>query len=451
MPPSTKKKPSQRPRLLVIAYNFPPVGGGGVQRVAKFVKYLPDFGWDCSVLTVANPSVPALDESLCEEIPSTTLIRRVRTFEPGYKLKVAMLSSRGNEHSSRTWKEILATWVHKFTYAFLHPDPQILWQPGALMQGLRLLKEIPHDAILATAPPFSSFLTAVELSRRSGLPLILDFRDEWGINDSHREHSHKSRPSTWLQQKMQTSVLRRAVGILTTTKRSADFLRKACEKAGSRAQVISIYNGYDSADLSNSQRLSVEKRRNSRFRLTYVGTLWKLTSIEPIVEAITLLARRSAKLAERIELVIVGRQTGEQQSILHRLDGLPCHVVNEGYVSHQRALELMAQADELLLLLSDLKEADRVIPAKTFEYLAMQKPILVMAPPGELTDLLNSHPIAKYFSPSDALGLAEHLERQLLRPTDFVTILDKKLIEPFQRRNLTCLLANFLTQVANSA
>ena len=41
-------------RVLFISYPFPPVGGAGVQRVVKFLKYLPEFGWDSSVLTVAN-------------------------------------------------------------------------------------------------------------------------------------------------------------------------------------------------------------------------------------------------------------------------------------------------------------------------------------------------------------------------------------------------------------
>src|SRR5207253_2780511 len=43
-------------RVLFITYQFPPVGGAGVQRATKFVKYLPGHGWLPSVLTVANPS-----------------------------------------------------------------------------------------------------------------------------------------------------------------------------------------------------------------------------------------------------------------------------------------------------------------------------------------------------------------------------------------------------------
>ena len=42
-------------RVLVVAYYFPPVGGSGVQRISKFVKYLPDFGWQPTVLA-ARPA-----------------------------------------------------------------------------------------------------------------------------------------------------------------------------------------------------------------------------------------------------------------------------------------------------------------------------------------------------------------------------------------------------------
>ena len=76
-----------RRRALFIAYTFPPVGGAGVQRTTKFVKYLPQFGWDATVLTAGNPSVPVRDESLCRDIPPSTHVVRARTFEPSYAAK----------------------------------------------------------------------------------------------------------------------------------------------------------------------------------------------------------------------------------------------------------------------------------------------------------------------------------------------------------------------------
>ena len=51
-------------RVLVVAYYFPPMGLSGVQRVAKFVKYLPRYGWQPEVLTVEPGAYFAYDESL---------------------------------------------------------------------------------------------------------------------------------------------------------------------------------------------------------------------------------------------------------------------------------------------------------------------------------------------------------------------------------------------------
>lgn len=52
-------------RVLIVAYYFPPSGGPGVQRVLKFVKYLPEFGWEPAVLTVADGDFPARGTRSC--------------------------------------------------------------------------------------------------------------------------------------------------------------------------------------------------------------------------------------------------------------------------------------------------------------------------------------------------------------------------------------------------
>ena len=49
--PAVPSSPAPVKRILFIAYHFPPAGGGGVQRSLKFVKYLPECGFDPTVLT----------------------------------------------------------------------------------------------------------------------------------------------------------------------------------------------------------------------------------------------------------------------------------------------------------------------------------------------------------------------------------------------------------------
>ena len=45
-------------KVLVITYYWPPSGGPGVQRILKFVQYLPQFGWQPVVLTVKQGEYP---------------------------------------------------------------------------------------------------------------------------------------------------------------------------------------------------------------------------------------------------------------------------------------------------------------------------------------------------------------------------------------------------------
>ena len=49
-------------------------------------------------------------------------------------------------------------------------------------------------------------------------------------------------------------------------------------------------------------------------------------------------------------------------------------------VPHKKALELMGNIDILMLLHSQKEGADEIIPAKLFEYMLVQKPILVVGP-----------------------------------------------------------------------
>src|SRR5262245_64781666 len=68
-------------KVLVLAYRFPPQGGGGVQRTLKFVKYLPASGWQPVVHTVSNPYWALRDPTLLDEVPPSTAIYRTPTFE----------------------------------------------------------------------------------------------------------------------------------------------------------------------------------------------------------------------------------------------------------------------------------------------------------------------------------------------------------------------------------
>ena len=58
-----------------MVHEFPPAGGGGVQRMAKFARYLPESGWTPVVLTSAPGRGRPIDESLLAEVQDVTALR----------------------------------------------------------------------------------------------------------------------------------------------------------------------------------------------------------------------------------------------------------------------------------------------------------------------------------------------------------------------------------------
>jgi glycosyltransferase involved in cell wall biosynthesis len=171
-----------------------------------------------------------------------------------------------------------------------------------------------------------------------------------------------------------------------------------------------IYNGYDPDDFPVS---APQPRGDGRYRLAYVGTLWNLTNVEPLVKAVRLLAERRPELASRLELVFAGRRTPQQQEYLQSLRGTPCQVVEHAYLDHRDAVELMNSADGLCILLADVPGAERVVPAKVFESMATRRPILAIAPRGELWELLGDYPGGKALEPKDLEGIFRELVERI--------------------------------------
>lgn len=432
-------------RVLFVAYQFPPVGGVGVHRVTKFVKYLPHFCWNSTVLTVSNPSVPLHDESLLKDIPAGTVIRRAKTLEPGYKLK-SKVSGGEKKTQKNSLASLLKSSIRAVGNTVLQPDAQVLWHRDAYRQGLQVLKDISHDAIVATGPPFSSFLLGAKLAKKTGLPLILDYRDEWDISNAYWENKGQNSFSNWIQTRQQERVLRQADLVLATTPSSSAAI---AGNASNKSRFTYIYNGFDPDDYPQSVNRNKEDfgKGTDRFRLSFIGTLWNLNSIEPVVTAMQKLATTSPSLAGDLELLLAGRRTPQQEAIVDRLNETPIAVSRLPFVDHSKAVQLMQSSDSLLMINSDLPKAQRIINAKTFEYMAARRSLFVVAPRGDVWDIVRDLPGTVLCEPSetdqitDDLALLIEQHRLGVDPSS-----DNWDIGRFHRKQLTQELASLLDE-----
>ncbi|MCA9079589.1 MAG: hypothetical protein KDA58_03475, partial [Planctomycetaceae bacterium] len=308
-----------------------------------------------------------------------------------------------------------------------------------------------HDVIIATGPPFSSLLLGARLARQTGLPLVLDYRDEWSISNAYWENKQQGRFANWMQTRQQNRAVRAADVLLATTPSSAKSVANTAAACGSRARSTYIYNGFDPADFPQSATPPAKQdfgNGTDRFRLAFIGTLWNLNSIEPLVEAIVQLANTQPQLCEQLELLLAGRRTGDQEAILQRLDGTPCAVTQLPFVAHAEAVQMMQSADALLMLNTDLPHTQRIINAKTFEYMAARRPMFVVAPEGDVWDVVRNLPGTMLCPPGNVAQISDNLALMIEQFRCGIDHNDALWdIDAFHRRTLAGQLAKLLNHV----
>ncbi|MGC4049849.1 MAG: hypothetical protein QM757_10085 [Paludibaculum sp.] len=180
--------------------------------------------------------------------------------------------------------------------------------------------------------------------------------------------------------------------------------------------------------------------------------MWNLNPIGPVVDGLLAFAAKQPDLAARLEIVIAGRRTADQELQLQRLEGTPISLVTQPFMAHDEAVRLMHDADALLLINADKPETHRIVNAKTFEYMAARRPIFVVAPRGDLWDVTATLPGVIQAAPSDvetvANGFTTLVERHVAGVTFDARVWD---IARFERRRLAGELAEMLDDVVYRA
>ena len=385
-------------RALIVSYAFPPVGGAGVQRMLKLVKYLPEHGVEPSVLTARRASAPVEDASLLAEVPRQVEVLRVPTLEPRYAAK--RLAWQASATRATTVKARSLRALAALARRALQPDPQVLWLPaaaGVLWQRTLLRRD---DAVLISGPPFSQFLLTLLVDRKPRAPIVLDYRDEWTTLASSYEMSGSRRVGEALER----AVLRRASVVTTAT---AEFRERLLERFDflRPERVLAIPNGYDPADFPND----LPAPPSDRCVLSYAGTIFRLTSARGFLDGVRLFHARTPALAAALEVRFAGRIVETEAATFEGTEALGVHRL--GYLDHASALAELSASHAVLCLLDDVEGAERIYPAKIFEIMRLGRPCLALAPEGALARLVRRHSAGEVVSPRDPPAIALALER----------------------------------------
>jgi len=374
-------------RLLVLSYYFPPMGMSGVQRTLKFVKYLPEFGWQPVVLTIKPRGSYCYDQQLLEEIPNTH-ISRTFSFDPLY------LSPSGHRPVAITRRNIVAGFNR-----FFIPDNKLGWIPFAVSRGLAIAKEQSIDAIYSTAPPFSSHLAALALKRKLNKPLICDFRDAWTQNPQAAYASPLHKKFDYFLEK---KVLKNADRIIAINQEIVDSFVKTYPGISPDKFKI-LPQGFDPADFE-----SVAPIKQSKFTIVYTGTFVEKRTPEPLLNALKIIRNLHPEIFNNIQVIFAGTFRQADKDMV-RSAGMEDAVEFRGYIPHKESIALLKSAD-LLWLVIHPSEGKTVATGKLYEYLGAQKPILASVPQeGAAAGLINQTKTGKVFSLSDSISAKDYV------------------------------------------
>jgi len=377
---------NRRPRVLYLAFYFPPSRASGVFRARATANHLAASGWDVTVHTAPREFfehyLHAVDESL-----EPTLDPRLRVVRPrmGYAHWETDIRRFGRFRA--TFPSLDAT-LRRKRAELSFPEPYATWIPSVLAHAAAEHARRPYDVVLATGNPFASFAAAWMLHRVLRVPYVLDYRDAWTFNQFTEEVRYPDGHRAW---RWEQRVLASAAEVVFVNDGMRGWYADRYPRAAGRMTVVP--NGWEPEILGEQAAAGADRPAATPLRFGYVGTVTESMPTEPLFEGWRL-ARAHPELAGASlhlhgHLGFFPRQREALRAQIPTGDGTG--VAFHGPAPKAAIGEVYAGLDVLLLWLPG---ARYVTSGKVFEYMATAKPVVsVHRPDVAAVGVLRDYPL----------------------------------------------------------
>jgi len=291
------------------------------------------------------------------------------------------------------------------------------------------------DVITLTMPPYGMSPIVAALKDRTTAKLLVDLQDPWALDGaaSYRNRAQWKRNERWMQR-----TLGIADGVVANTPEARTQLL-ARVGGVTPDRIVAINNGCSLKEFEGPLPPRPETITPDCFHLVHTGTLhsaaferirgpvgrlrkFRNHRAEPIrisgrtayhlLKAIDRLRRKGEPRMQHFRLSLVGLEDGPTRRIV---EASPVRDLVQlvGFVPYQESLAWIRHADALFVPLFDLPAGhrSRIIPSKTYEYLASGRPLLGALPEGDARDLVESYPLGVTAGPCDEEALARGVLR----------------------------------------
>lgn len=353
-------------KILIIAYNYPPINNGGVQRILNFKKYLPEFGYDTYVLTT----------------DSYGKIEGERN--------VFRIPDRGFELSHKSF------FIIKYPFKVIRKlsvkvgivgDWFFWWRKEVEKNVDKIIKDNRFDYIIASYPPISDLELGEYISKRYSIPLIIDYRD--GLMYDPFDYIRNSRMQTERATKLESRLAKMAKLQIVVNKGMLNYYKNRYI-----AKTIMVPNGFDDYEQFNELPIQLP----DGFNILYTGALG-LSRNNYNISVITEIIKQN----NDVNFVFIGDYAKTEISEFRKLKNV--YIIPK--TERKKIIPTQQSADMLLLVSGEDKGGTS---GKLYEYIFANTPILNLGTKNEAARLIDEAECGKTYSPYEKDEIREYIE-----------------------------------------
>jgi hypothetical protein len=409
------------PRILLITYHFPPDPAVGGLRWQQLARHFATRGWSFDVITRDFTEAPGLDLGRLAVLPRGTRIYSVADREPvagrleafvrplARTIRSLLPSGNGSAASSDTLtreeigqqggsRALLRSFRARVEYARDRG-----WAAAAARLGVRLGQHTTYSLVISSGPPHMAHEAGRRVSRRLGLPFIVDMRDPWSLVPRFVE-AVASPVWVRLASRYEARAVDQASLVTMNTEAGRDAMRAAYPAQAAKFEAIR--NGCDDDPMPRP-------RRDRRFTIRFAGSIYADRDPRPVFQAAAKVIRELALDLSEFGIEFIGdvdRYAGTPTAQIASEEGIERYVSVGRARARAEALEFLAGATMLLSLPQD---SDFSIPAKIYEYLKIDAWMLVLGPSRSATARLLEGTDADVVDAADVPAIATAIRRRV--------------------------------------
>lgn len=435
-------------KVLVIAYEFPPMGGIASVWKAKYVKFLPRFCWEPLVVSVRDAPTNIPDRGLLDDLPPGLEVTRTFSLEP---TRVVRLLKRGHgaaageRQRNDEGKDVIFSYtglpfdVVAAIKAFFIPDEKVGWLPFALPAALRLIRERSPRVIFSSSPPYTAHLVAMACKRVTGLPWVCEFLDPW-VDYTH--FKPLTPINAWANLWLEGAIVRGADAVVGAMPGIIEGFRSRYHDVREDRYHVITY-GFDPADYAEE----VEFR--DRFTVTWIGSVFAERRPRGLVAAVRKLLEEERISPADFRLSFVGTMDLDSLRMVSEA-GIDEVVEMVGFVTYRESIRRMRSSHLLTFQLAEGRDARFVYTGKMFEYFGARRPILALVGEGATRELIEELGAGVAVDPRDVEGIAAALMEFItrFRAGDELWV-DNPRLDEFNREKQAGMLAAVLDAVVS--